>query len=66
MGVGLTDKIRTVGRFYKEKKMIWSSTPNIEGKSISNYHGVVTGEAVLGANGGMMMGTVSGTAVSVR
>jgi len=30
--------------------MIQSTTPNIEGKSISNYHGVVTGEAILGAN----------------
>ena len=30
--------------------MIQSTTPNIDGKSISNYHGVVTGEAILGAN----------------
>ncbi|MDH3265430.1 MAG: heavy metal-binding domain-containing protein [Gammaproteobacteria bacterium] len=30
--------------------MIQSTTPSIEGKSISKYHGVVTGEAILGAN----------------
>ena len=30
--------------------MILSTTPSIEGKSIRNYHGVVTGEAILGAN----------------
>ncbi len=30
--------------------MIHSTTPNIEGKSIRQYHGVVTGEAILGAN----------------
>lgn len=30
--------------------MIQTTTPGIEGKSISRYHGVVTGEAILGAN----------------
>ncbi|MGH8221593.1 MAG: heavy metal-binding domain-containing protein [Woeseiaceae bacterium] len=30
--------------------MIQSTTPSIEGKSVSRYHGVVTGEAILGAN----------------
>lgn len=30
--------------------MLQSTTPNIEGKSITRYHGVVTGEAILGAN----------------
>jgi len=30
--------------------MIQTTTPSIEGKSISHYHGVVTGEAILGAN----------------
>ena len=30
--------------------MIQSTTPSIEGKAISQYHGVVTGEAILGAN----------------
>jgi len=30
--------------------MILSTTPTIEGKSIRQYHGVVTGEAILGAN----------------
>lgn len=30
--------------------MIKSTTPTIEGKVIKQYHGVVTGEAILGAN----------------
>jgi uncharacterized protein YbjQ (UPF0145 family) len=30
--------------------MILSTTPTIEGKTIRAYHGVVTGEAILGAN----------------
>ena len=30
--------------------MILSTTPTIEGRSIRSYHGVVTGEAILGAN----------------
>ena len=30
--------------------MIQSTTPTIEGKTIGTYHGVVTGEAILGAN----------------
>ncbi|HFD81311.1 MAG TPA: heavy metal-binding domain-containing protein [Gammaproteobacteria bacterium] len=30
--------------------MLESTTPSIEGRSISNYYGVVTGEAILGAN----------------
>ncbi|MBJ6610295.1 MAG: heavy metal-binding domain-containing protein [Candidatus Thiothrix moscowensis] len=30
--------------------MIQSTTPTIEGKRITHYHGVVTGEAILGAN----------------
>lgn len=30
--------------------MIVTTTPSIEGKSISSYHGVVVGEAILGAN----------------
>jgi uncharacterized protein YbjQ (UPF0145 family) len=30
--------------------MIHSTTPTIEGKTIREYHGVVTGEAILGAN----------------
>jgi uncharacterized protein YbjQ (UPF0145 family) len=30
--------------------MIHSTTPSIEGKKIDRYHGVVTGEAILGAN----------------
>lgn len=30
--------------------MLHSTTPTIQGKDISDYHGVVTGEAILGAN----------------
>ena len=30
--------------------MIQSTTPSLEGKTITTYHGVVTGEAILGAN----------------
>ena len=30
--------------------MIRSTTPTIEGRTIRTYHGVVTGEAILGAN----------------
>ncbi len=30
--------------------MIKSTTPTIEGRPIKQYHGVVTGEAILGAN----------------
>jgi uncharacterized protein YbjQ (UPF0145 family) len=30
--------------------MILTTTPTIEGKTIATYHGIVTGEAILGAN----------------
>ncbi len=30
--------------------MTLTTTPNIEGKTIKKYHGLVTGEAILGAN----------------
>lgn len=30
--------------------MIQTTTPTVEGKTIRAYHGVVTGEAILGAN----------------
>jgi uncharacterized protein YbjQ (UPF0145 family) len=30
--------------------MLQTTTPGVEGKMISNYHGVVTGEAIVGAN----------------
>ena len=30
--------------------MIHSTTPSLQGKNITSYHGVVTGEAILGAN----------------
>jgi len=30
--------------------MILTTTPSVEGQGISRYHGIVTGEAILGAN----------------
>ncbi len=30
--------------------MIHSTTPDLQGREITKYHGVVTGEAILGAN----------------
>ncbi|MEM7724246.1 MAG: heavy metal-binding domain-containing protein [Pseudomonadota bacterium] len=30
--------------------MITTTTPSVEGKSIVSYHGIVVGEAILGAN----------------
>ena len=30
--------------------MIVTTTPNIEGKTVADYKGIVTGEAILGAN----------------
>ena len=30
--------------------MILTTTPSIEGKTIKQYHGIVIGEAVMGAN----------------
>ena len=30
--------------------MLLTTTPNVEGKAIRQYHGIVTGEAILGAN----------------
>jgi uncharacterized protein YbjQ (UPF0145 family) len=30
--------------------VIVTSTPSIEGKRITQYHGIITGEAILGAN----------------
>ena len=30
--------------------MIVTTTPNVEGHEIATYHGIVTGEAILGAN----------------
>ena len=30
--------------------MIITTTPSVEGRAIARYHGIVTGEAILGAN----------------
>jgi len=61
--------------------VIVTTTPNIEGKKITAYRGIVTGEAIMGANavvgididyetvgsnGSMLMVTVSGTAVVLQ
>ncbi|MBA2633962.1 MAG: heavy metal-binding domain-containing protein [Chloroflexi bacterium] len=51
--------------------MIQTTTPSVEGRTITEYLGVVAGEAILGANivrdlfagGSMLMVTASGTAV---
>jgi uncharacterized protein YbjQ (UPF0145 family) len=34
----------------QEKAMLMTTTALIEGRTISKYHGVVTGEAIIGAN----------------
>lgn len=34
----------------KGSDMILTTTPSIEGKSITDYHGIVVGEAIMGAN----------------
>ncbi|TCP23065.1 uncharacterized protein YbjQ (UPF0145 family) [Rhodovulum adriaticum] len=35
---------------WEKQTMIVTTTPSIEGKTITAYHGVVVGEAILGAN----------------
>ena len=53
--------------------MILSTTPQIEGHTIREYKGIVTGETVgididyetVGANGSMLMVATSGTAVVI-
>lgn len=57
--------------------MITSTTSTLQGKTIETYHGVVSGEAIMGANAvigidldfetvgqGMMMCIATGTAVT--
>ncbi|MCY4477544.1 MAG: heavy metal-binding domain-containing protein [Gammaproteobacteria bacterium] len=61
--------------------MILTTTPSVEGKTIREYRGIVTGEAIVGANavvgidldyevvgtgGSMLMVAASGTAVRLR
>ena len=55
--------------------MIITTTPSVEGKKITEYKGIVSGEVisgvdvdyeVLGSNNGMLMVTASGTAVVVE
>jgi len=45
--------------------MILSTTPSIEGKRITQYHGIVTGEAIVGANIFKDI-MVNGTAVTIQ
>lgn len=35
---------------WEKSGMISTTTPSIEGQKIARYHGIVTGEAILGAN----------------
>lgn len=35
---------------HKGPAMLMTTTPNVEGRNIHQYHGVVTGEAIIGAN----------------
>jgi uncharacterized protein YbjQ (UPF0145 family) len=44
---GSQDKAETCA---EEVSMILTTTPSIEGKAIREYKGIVTGEAILGAN----------------
>jgi uncharacterized protein YbjQ (UPF0145 family) len=46
--------------------LLITTTPNIEGKRIKEYLGIVTGEAVVGEKNGMLMVSVSGIAVIVE
>jgi uncharacterized protein YbjQ (UPF0145 family) len=61
--------------------MIITTGPTVEGKRVTAYHGIVAGDAILGANaiiavdldhetvaqsGSMLMVSVSGTAVTVE
>ena len=46
-----------------EKPLIISTTNTLEGYSLRVHRGIVTGEAIPGANGGMLMVTAAGTAV---
>ncbi len=62
--------------------MLATTTPTIEGKRITKYYGIVTGETIIGANlfrdffasirdtvgdsGSMLMVTASGTAVRIE
>jgi uncharacterized protein YbjQ (UPF0145 family) len=46
----MNEKARTGRPSKGDIDMIFSTTPNIEGKRITQYHGVVTGEAIMGAN----------------
>jgi uncharacterized protein YbjQ (UPF0145 family) len=35
---------------WEKRNMIVTTTPSVEGRSIAKYHGIVVGEAILGAN----------------
>lgn len=39
-----------IGRFVEGKLMLFTTTPTLEGHRITKYLGVVTGEAIIGAN----------------
>jgi uncharacterized protein YbjQ (UPF0145 family) len=44
------DATRVASRPQGEPDMILTTTPTIEGRPIAEYRGIVTGEAILGAN----------------
>jgi uncharacterized protein YbjQ (UPF0145 family) len=35
---------------WEKRKLIITTTPSVEGRAIKAYHGIVVGEAILGAN----------------
>ena len=65
-------------RRYGVRRMIVTTTQSIEGRKITDYRGIVVGEAILGANAvvgvdldyevinNMLMVSASGTAVTVE
>ena len=49
----------------RRRRFALQRTPQIEGHTIREYKGFVTGETIIGANGSMLMVATSGTAVVV-
>jgi uncharacterized protein YbjQ (UPF0145 family) len=49
----------------RRRRFALQRTPQIEGRIIREYKGIVTGETIIGANGSMLMVATSGTAVVV-
>ena len=49
----------------RRRRLARPRTPQIEGHTIREYKGIVTGETIIGANGSMLMVATSGTAVVI-